>query len=149
MSCSNKNNEKNNGSIEEEKKLNPPSQETVGKRALCLGALVMRGNIEQLAREKPTSDVKEVCEKEIDELKKWLKDEGLEPFLSKEEKRLFSKPFGSWERQELIDAFWRTESVSVLLWALSIFDTFPSYDKEWCPSQNVLTLYLSRIDEGA
>jgi hypothetical protein len=48
-------------------------------------------------------------------------------FLSVAEKSILLMPYSSIKNQSLLQAIWRTESLQVLLWALSIMDKIPDY----------------------
>jgi hypothetical protein len=115
-----------------------PSQDIVARRALCLGALIMRGVFEQGVQQfhemELTADalvmVREKHAELVGNVKRWLSDEGLTQHQSDEEKRLFSISVGQWEHQDIINVSWRTQSLAVLLWALSVIDAIPPYDEE-------------------
>lgn len=113
---------------QEKVELNPPSEQIIAYRALCLGALVMRGEFEQVVQKSEDSEVVEAHEDLIERLADWLVDEGVSQYLSPNEKRLFEKSAGSWTEQELIDASWRSEALGVILWTLSVLDSLPPYD---------------------
>lgn len=115
-----------------------PDTQKVAKRALCLYALIMRGNFEQVVQGSKSMNLSAEAEKAVissheelvSKFDKWLSKERLAEHQSKTEKRLFATSLGKWENQALIDASWRVQSLAVLLWALSIIDRIPSYDEE-------------------
>lgn len=106
-----------------------PSEEAVAKRALCLAAFVMRGDFESVFQDISDPRVRDVQEKMTEELGRWISEEGLAVSQSDNEKLLFSKPLGAWDRQDSTNAGWRTESLGTLLWALSFFEELPPYDE--------------------
>jgi hypothetical protein len=116
---------------EKGEKMSNPSKDEVIKRALCIYALVARGEFESTIQDVPHPTVKELHTEKIRDLNKWITSQGLAKFQSKEEKLSFKKPPGSWSKQEIINASWRTESLGILLWALSLIDTVPPYDREF------------------
>jgi hypothetical protein len=109
-----------------------PEQSKVAFRALCLSAVVIRGELEMVAHMCEDAGVPpEGLHERVEALKKWLRSEGVEQHLSDVERGLFARPLGSWEEQAMIDASWRKESLGVLLWALSVLDAMPAYDEEF------------------
>lgn len=60
----------------------------------------------------------------------WMKQEGLWEAASVRERALFEKPFGSWERQELLDGSWRVEALAIFIWALGSRTDLPPYDRQ-------------------
>ncbi len=76
------------------------------------------------------------------QLNMWIADEGLIASQSTNEKPLVSKALGSWNRQELIDSAWRANSLGAILWALSFFETMPSWDKQFTPQETIKPLNL-------
>lgn len=112
-------------------RVSQPTQEQASKRALCLAALVMRGEFEQMLQRHPKPVSKEPHTRLITSLNQWLINERLITFQSKEERRLFKKPAGTWSQQELINASWRIEALGVLAWALSIIDKLPEWDTQF------------------
>lgn len=115
--------------------MNSPSEETVAYRALCLGALISRGEIEHKLY-KIDDDDEQVDEIErltcaAEELAAWMERENLVRYQSASERDLFEKKIGSWKRQAMINTGWRTESLGTLLWALSYFEEIPSFDTEF------------------
>jgi hypothetical protein len=109
-----------------------PEQREVAFRALCLSALVTRGEIEMLARMCKDAGVPaDGLDERIEALKSWLKTQGVQQHLSDVERGLFARPLGRWKEQAVIDASWRKESLGVLLWALSVLDAMPAYDTEF------------------
>jgi hypothetical protein len=103
-----------------------PSEEHAARRSLCLTALLLRVGLEQHG---PDADGRGFA----DGINEWLATSGLEGDLSQKEQSLLQLPAGSWGRQEVIDALWRTEAHGVLLWALSVIDDMPPYDEPFRP----------------
>jgi hypothetical protein len=52
---------------------------------------------------------------------------GLSP--SPLESQLLARPPAAWSEQEVIDATWRGEALGTLLWAATLLDELPSYDR--------------------
>ena len=70
----------------------------------------------------------EPAAKYVAESHRWLRREDLADALSARERALISTSVRDWSERETLDASWRSESVGVLLWALSVFDDMPEYD---------------------
>jgi hypothetical protein len=131
-------------------RVTPPNKEEIAYRALCLGALIMRGEFEQVVQDtaQVLSDVEvqEVLIKGHEELtaklNAWLTAQGLTSHLSEREKALFAKPLGAWTRQEIIDVSWRGESLGVLLWSLSLRPRLLGYDTQFSQDDIIKPLGL-------
>ncbi len=93
--------------------MKPPSEETIAYRALCLGALISRGEIEhklyKIDDDDDRSDETEQLKIEAADLSTWLDQEHLKDYMSRQECELFEKKPGTWKRQAMINAGWRTE----------------------------------------
>lgn len=97
---------------------------TAGYRALCLGALLLRAQVEYMHAEP---------EGFVERLGPWLDEEGITEHISAEEWRLLSLPTGTWTHQERIDVSWRIEALGMIAWALSIIPIAPPYDHVFTP----------------
>jgi hypothetical protein len=58
-----------------------------------------------------------------------LHENHLEAVLSSNECDLIIRPLGLWTAQELIDVSWRPHPLACFLWALSLLDELPPYDR--------------------
>jgi hypothetical protein len=103
-----------------------PDQDAVVGRVLCLSAVVMLGTIATALEDGEMDD--EQAEKYVTESHRWLRREQLADALGVRERALISKSLADWTERERSDAGWRSESVGVLLWALSSFDDMPAND---------------------
>jgi Domain of unknown function (DUF4272) len=103
-----------------------PDQDAVVDRVLCISVVAMLGAIAAGVAEGAMDD--DQAAKYVAESHRWLRRENLADALSVRERVLVSKSVGDWTERETIDASWRSESVGVLLWALSAFDGMPAYD---------------------
>jgi hypothetical protein len=103
-----------------------PDQDAVAERVLCLSVAVMLATIATALEEGEMDG--ERAGKYVTESHRWLRREQLADALSVRERALISKPLAGWTERERSDAGWRSESVGVLLWALSSFDDMPAYD---------------------
>jgi hypothetical protein len=121
------------GEEKERPRFPPPTREQVGKRALCLHALVIRSRFEYLFRLFPDQGAPELqgLPPRVQTLIDWMANQRLSPHLSAAEQAVFAKPLGKWEPQEVLDGSWRKESLGILLWALNQIDTLPPYDQEF------------------
>ncbi|MHB8793049.1 MAG: DUF4272 domain-containing protein [Thermoleophilia bacterium] len=118
-----------------------PDENETARRALCLGALVMRGKFESIAAS-GSPHMATMHEELATQLNIWLADEGLISSQSTLEKPLVSKALGSWSRQENIDVPWRANSLGVILWALSQFEELPPWDTQLTPQETIKPLNL-------
>lgn len=103
-----------------------PGQDAVVDRVLCISAVAMLGAI-AVALEDGTMESGPAAEY-LTETHRWLIRENLTHALSGSERKLLAKPLGDWTEGESIVANWRSESMGVLLWALSALDGMPPYD---------------------
>ncbi|HJZ93204.1 MAG TPA: DUF4272 domain-containing protein [Gemmataceae bacterium] len=60
-------------------------------------------------------------------LVRWAKEQGVDQWLSKEEKKLHRKALGKWTHGEIAERFWRIESMKALLWAIRVYAKMPTY----------------------
>jgi len=125
--------EPDRGEGKEQPRFPPPTREQVGKRALCLHALVIRSRFEYLCRLFPDQAAPELqgLPSRVLALTDWMAKQGLSAHLSTAEQTVFAKPLGRWNQQEVLDGSWRKESLGILLWALSQIDDLPPYDQEF------------------
>jgi hypothetical protein len=103
-----------------------PDQRAVVDRVLCASVVAMLGAIWAAVRE-GTMGCGEAA-KYAAESHRWLRRERLADALSIRERSLISKSLTDWSEREAIDAGRRSETVGVLLWALSTYDEMPAYD---------------------
>jgi hypothetical protein len=117
----------------------------VAYRALCLGALLKRGEFElELQNLDEWSLFDAVRENVLNkhqsinrQLLQWLDEEAISSHLSESEKFLLNKPLGTWTERILITVGWRIEALGTMLWALQRIDSLPSYDSQFEP-ENLL-----------
>jgi hypothetical protein len=109
------------------------SAEQVITRALCLAAVVTRANAEYLIGSgEPAPVFAELTGVDPKDapprIDRWLSQEGLKTGLSPQERFWMSVPGGTWSQQNTLDASWRREGLTVLLWALQVLEPMPSAD---------------------
>jgi Domain of unknown function (DUF4272) len=107
----------------------------VTTRVLCLAAFVTRGNAEYLigSGERAPAFVELTKAQPKDApflLNEWLAKEGLTKGLSPKEQFLMARPAGEWSEREFLNASWRREALTVLLWGLRIVDPLPKADQQ-------------------
>jgi hypothetical protein len=112
------------------------------RRALCLGALVMRGDFEEMMRASADPYTRKLHENVSHELDGWLERTGLVKDQSPEERRMFAQPAGTWADQDVYDASWRRESLGTLHWALRVLDELPPWDRPFDRSDVIKPLGL-------
>lgn len=111
----------------------------VAYRALSLGALLKRGEIElelQNLDEWSLFDtvrqtVIQQYQHENERLLEWLTTESIRPHLSETEDFLLNKALGTWTERTLITVGWRIEALGTMLWALQRLDHLPNYDEQF------------------
>ena len=114
----------------------------VAYRALCLGTLLKRAELELSIQELDEWSVFDEVrqhfikkqEKHNHKLNQWLIDEHIATHLSDSERHLLAKPLGKWSERTLIMVGWRTEALGMMLWALDRLDYVPDYDFQFDPA---------------
>ncbi len=106
----------------------PPTQDEAAFRAVCLGALVERSRLDRVSEALPEPVRAAIYPRTIVRLNDWIEASGLREWQSSVECELFRRKPGSWTTQELINAHWRGEALSMLLWALGVLEAVPPYD---------------------
>ena len=122
----------------------PPDAVAVTRRMLCLAFVAARGATASDLRDDPS--VREEAEAFDAELRAWLSEQNLTADLERSERVFFEKPLDGLDEQDVINASWRTESVGVLLWALSVLDDLPPYDDEFDGIPDIAPVLLP-VDE--
>src|SRR5450432_1216109 len=90
-------------------------------RALCLAAVVTRAHAEYLIGSgEPGPVFVELMGVEVKDapsrIDRWISQEGLKVDLSPQEQLWMSLPVGKWSEQRILNASWRRECLTVLLW---------------------------------
>ncbi len=104
----------------------PPDPTRVAARAIVLSAVTYRGLIE-------FDENKQEAEDRRGQLGRWLASLGVEGELEEWENFLLRTPVGQLDRQNMIDASWRSEGMLVLAWALGRAE-LPRYDEQCDPA---------------
>lgn len=100
------------------------------RRALCLGAIVIRGEYERVVQDLTEPAVMETHQSLTADLDSWLRATELQREQSPEERRMFSQRLGSWPAQDIINASWRTEALGMFVWALGHMTKLPPWDTQ-------------------
>ncbi|MBI3881428.1 MAG: hypothetical protein HY301_15365 [Verrucomicrobia bacterium] len=106
----------------------PPGQDQVVARAVCLGALVLRGYLEQLIQFLDNPATKHTHIHLAAKLNGWLKQHGFARFLTMKEGTMLAEHFGQWSAAHIDERPRQTEALGVLLWGLSVHANIPTYD---------------------
>jgi len=101
------------------------------RRALCLGALIMRGGFEQVVQEMEQEAVRDTHRSLVADLEDWLRQTKLARDQSPCERILFGKTLGAWPRQDVVDVSWRSEELGVFQWALGHAGEMPAWDTKF------------------
>ncbi len=99
--------------------------DVVAKRALCIGLMVFRTQVEN-----EISHIKDEAERYRQfghSLLQWADDCDVTQSLSNDERELHAKPLGAWEYGEIFETFWRVEALKSLLWAIGHIPEMPTY----------------------
>lgn len=99
----------------------------VAYRALCMGALLKRSEIEFSIQDY----LNDTDIKYHEALNQWLVNEKILQHLSKTEQVLLAKPIGTWSGRTLKMVSQRTEALGIMLWSLNRLDNLPYYDTEF------------------
>lgn len=104
----------------------PPSARRVLARARVIAALVGRATLEREVAdgEYPAADNEAIRRRVL----RWIRKSALTSELEPEESAFLNTPVGRSSPRAEIDASWRSEGLSVLLWALNRFE-LPRYDE--------------------
>lgn len=125
--------------------------EQVARRALALGVLVKRAEIEQQFQTtrhwsifEPVRDhATQKYHMQHTQLFTWAQTEGLFPrYFSRLEQQGLESPLGQWSEMWRMTTAWRVESIGVLLWALGWLDEIPAYDNPFDQSTTLVPLDL-------
>jgi hypothetical protein len=108
----------------------PPDHGTVISRALCLGALLVRGTIESAIQLSPTPEDAEAYRALSHRLSVWLNEQDFTALFTANELEALSQHSGSWTGAEHEAHAARVEGLGVLLWALSYQDRMPSVNQQ-------------------
>lgn len=101
----------------------PPDAETVARRALALGGLVRRVQLEEDARRTPAQ--RAVLQKALDALRAWVEEHALGVQLTNVELEQLNAGLGDWLEEELTTTAWAAEEAATLLWALRRAPSLP------------------------
>ncbi len=136
------------------------TQNAVARRALALGLIALRSQYENGINYREEEGAKERFLKLGQGLLDWAKEQKIDGFLSKEERKLHKKKLGKWSYQDIGERFWRIESLKAVLWCIGVLDKMPSYfavgkvndTYTLLPEGKVVTRFLARAklrDEDA
>lgn len=104
--------------------------EEICKRILALKALLSRSECEGYIHMSRKPNEIQGAKLAGDKLNEWIKKNEVYAFLSKKEREAIDVTVGEWDQKTFMNASWRVEAVSVLLWSLNFMDFLPPYDQE-------------------
>jgi hypothetical protein len=113
------------------------SLEIAVERLLCLGALLMRSDMENcIASECGENEPEKAASygeasESLSDLRNWIDDQGLR--VSPKEQQLHARPLGTWTKRERTNVSWRYEAAGVIAWALFRIDRLPPFDVQCDP----------------
>lgn len=107
----------------------PPSSDEVARRAMALGALWLRSQLEvETVLEESRSWAQAEAERTV--FVGWLRASGVYGELTLEELPIVEAPVGALSHDATVDSSWRVEAVVPLLWALGWLEEMPPFDEE-------------------
>jgi hypothetical protein len=106
-----------------------PEQAAVVSRALCLATLAVRGFLESATLLSATAEDREDYDGLTLRLNKWLNEQDFTAGFTYLELEALSATPGAWSTVEHESHANRIEALGVLLWALSVNETFAGYDQ--------------------
>ena len=101
--------------------------EDIAFRAICLSAMIIRGELE-MASFYESDEGTDVLYEKAKKVNNWFKETGAYNFLTTKESFLLRQPFGEWDLDRDYDFELTNNQLGVLLWALSILETLPEMD---------------------
>lgn len=115
------------------------SGRTAAYRALCLGALLKRSELEQAVHKLQSEPIPEGVRRFIksrhwsdnQRLLHWVSDEALDAYLTRAERVLLGRALGAWSDHARTLAAWRSEALGVILWALRFIEHVPTFDSRF------------------
>lgn len=113
----------------------------VAYRALCLGALLRRSELELNLQELHRFDTPDAVRDDVlnrqfqlnTRLGRWAQREQLRAHFTRTERLWMDAPLGTWSERTLVTVTWQVESLGMLLWALNWLDDIPAYDEQFDP----------------
>ena len=123
-----------------------PRKEQVARRALCLGALVLRGQYEAALHDSGRAHEWENYREAAGRIEEWLTAKMLLVGLMPDEVNLMSKEAGAWSREEIAESGRMAEVLGCLCWALTLAREMPPYDRRF-DAANILP-YLHLAEDG-
>ncbi len=123
-----------------------PKKAQVARRALCIGAIVLRGSHEARLKDNAAAHDSEGCREAIDRLEDWLTARALLVGLMPNEVNLMSKEAGAWSTEEITVSGCLAEMLGCLCWSLTLVRQMPPYDRRFDPAN--LLPYLHLTEDG-
>jgi hypothetical protein len=96
-----------------------PSPQEVAVRALCVGAVTARAELEGSIHGGGTEDAMHRCGELKGRINEWARGQGIWRQASQQETRLLDRPLGEWSIKEITSQTNRIEALVALLWALN------------------------------
>lgn len=96
-----------------------PGAQDVASRALCLGLISLRAEMEQNVHGGAPMEVRDRCREISGRILGWARNEGVFRKGSSHECRILEIPFGEWTVKDISATINRTEAASMMLWALN------------------------------
>jgi hypothetical protein len=110
------------GAADQEIEISLRSAGEVGARLVVLATLCRRLFLEDPAAEDVLGEDREA---ERWDLAAWLKEYGLDAYLTSEERELLDRPAGSLSEEDLASETWLSEALVALAWSASLLDVLP------------------------
>lgn len=111
----------------------PRAAAEIARRALLLQAIHLRGWVEDQAQENSGMPMARAIDRVL-QIKKWVLENGLLEVSEAGESELLASQLGRLEAGQVASAYWRMDSLGVLVWALGEFAELPAYDAPFDPT---------------
>ena len=117
--------------------------EEVAFRAICLSAMIFRGELEQAGRNDNIENLA-ILSVKVGEINKWLMKTEIQNFLTDHEEDLLILPFRMWDVVSDYDFYHYNNQLGTLLWALSLIRILPGLHQEFSRRNYMLTCILNK-----
>lgn len=111
----------------------PRSAAQIARRALLLQAVHLRGWVEDQAHERSGMPMARALDRVL-QIKRWVLEQGLLEVAETGDSELLASQLGRLQADQVAAAYWRMDSLGVMVWALGGFGELPPYDAPFDPA---------------
>jgi hypothetical protein len=116
----------------------------IARRALLVQAVHLRGWVEDQAQDDSGMPMARAIDRVL-QIKRWVLEHGLLEVSEAGESGLLASQLGRLEAGQVVTAYWRMDSLGVLVWALGRFGELPPFDAPFDP--NAVLAPLPRLGD--